>query len=88
MKLVWAAEAWADYRHWCRKDARMRDRINALIEDIERHPFTGIGKPEPLKRNLAGWWSRRITREHRLVYRIKGGEKGRELQIAQCRFHY
>jgi toxin YoeB len=84
VKLVWAREAWADYQHWCRHDPRMRDKINALVEDIQRSPFRGLGKPEPLKRNLAGWWSRRITREHRLVYRVKGGE----LQIAQCRYHY
>jgi toxin YoeB len=84
MKLVWAPEAWSDYQHWCRTDARVRDKINALVGDIQRHPFTGLGKPEPLKRNLSGWWSRRITREHRLVYRVKAGQ----LQIAQCRFHY
>jgi toxin YoeB len=84
MKLVWAPAAWADYQHWCRNDPRVRDKVNALIEDMQRHPFSGLGKPEPLKRNLSGWWSRRITREHRLVYRVKG----RELQIAQCRFHY
>ena len=62
----------------------MRDKINTLIDDIQRRPFTGLGKPEPLKRNLRGFWSRRITREHRLVYRIEAGV----LQIAQCRFHY
>jgi toxin YoeB len=62
----------------------MRDKINSLIDDIQRHPFTGLGKPEPLKRNLRGYWSRRITREHRLVYRVQAGV----LQIAQCRFHY
>jgi toxin YoeB len=62
----------------------VRDKINALIDDIQRHPFAGPGKPEPLKRNLRGFWSRRITREHRLVYRIEAGV----LQIAQCRFHY
>jgi toxin YoeB len=84
VKLVWATQAWADYQHWSRHDERLRDKINALIEDIQRNPFRGLGKPEPLKRNLAGWWSRRITREHRLVYRVKGGE----LQIAQCRYHY
>lgn len=84
MRLVWAAGAWDDYQYWCRHDPRMHDRINTLIEDIQRHPFTGLGKPEPLKRNLSGWWSRRVTREHRLVYRVKGGD----LQIAQCRFHY
>lgn len=65
-------------------DVRVRDKINTLIEDIQRHPFKGLGKPEPLKRNLRGFWSRRITREHRLVYRIEAGV----LQIAQCRFHY
>ena len=84
MRLVWAREAWADYQHWRLHDVRIRDRINVLIEDIQRKPFQGLGKPEPLKRNLAGWWSRRITREHRLVYRVKGGE----LQIVQCRYHY
>lgn len=84
MRLVWAPEAWADYQHWCRSDVRMRDKINALIDDIRRHPFTGLGKPEPLKHRFAGWWSRRINREHRFIYRVKGGE----LQIAQCRYHY
>ena len=62
----------------------MRDKINVLIDDIQRHPFSGLGKPEPLKRNLRGFWSRRITREHRLVYRIEEGV----LQIAQSRYHY
>jgi len=62
----------------------VRDKIRTLIEDIQRHPYTGLGKPEPLKRNLRGFWSRRITREHRLVYRIEAGV----VQIAQCRFHY
>lgn len=55
MKLVWAQEAWADYQHWCRRDVRLRDKINTLIEDIQRDPFRGLGKPEPLKRNLSGW---------------------------------
>ena len=84
MKVVWASQAWDDYLYWSRADVRMRDKINALIDDIRRHPFSGIGKPEPLKRNLRGFWSRRITREHRLVYRVEKGV----LQIAQCRFHY
>jgi toxin YoeB len=84
MKIVWAAQAWDDYLYWSRNDVRLRDKINALIDDIQRHPFSGIGKPEPLKRNLRGFWSRRITREHRLVYRVEKGV----LQIAQCRFHY
>lgn len=84
MRVVWAPGAWQDYLYWSRTDTRVRDKINTLIDDIQRRPFTGLGKPEPLKRNLRGFWSRRITREHRLVYRI-GPDV---LQIAQCRFHY
>ncbi|OGA71948.1 MAG: toxin YoeB [Betaproteobacteria bacterium RIFCSPLOWO2_12_FULL_67_28] len=84
MRIVWAPGAWRDYLYWSRSDVRVRDKINTLIEDIQRHPFTGLGKPEPLKRKLRGFWSRRISREHRLVYRIESGV----VQIAQCRFHY
>ena len=84
MRIVWAPGAWQDYLYWARTDGRVRDKINSLIEDIQRHPFSGLGKPEPLKRNLKGFWSRRINREHRLVYRVDAGA----LQIAQCRFHY
>ena len=84
MTIIWAPGAWQDYLYWARTDVRMRDKINSLIDDLQRHPFTGLGKPEPLKRNLKGFWSRRINREHRLVYRVEAGV----LQIAQCRFHY
>lgn len=84
MRILWAPGARQDYLYWSRTDIRVRDKINALIDDIQRHPFKGLGKPEPLKRNLRGFWSRRITREHRLVYRVEAGV----LQIAQCRFHY
>ena len=84
MRIVWAPGAWQDYQYWARSDVRMRDKINSLIDDIQRHPFTGLGKPESLKRNLRGFWSRRINREHRLVYRVEAGV----LQIAQCRFRY
>ena len=84
MRIVWAPGAWRDYLYWSRSDVRVRDKINTLIEDIQRHPFTGLGNPEPLKRKLRGFWSRRISREHRLVYRIESGV----VQIAQCRFHY
>ena len=84
MRIVWAPGAWQDYLYWARTDGRVRDKINSLIEDIQRHPFSGLGKPEPLKRNLKGFWSRRTNREHRLVYRVDAGA----LQIAQCRFHY
>ena len=84
MRIVWAPGAWQDYLYWSRTNTQVRDKINVLSEDIQRHPFTGLGKPEPLKRSLRGFWSRRITREHRMVYRIEAGL----LQIAQCRFHY
>lgn len=83
MRIVWAPGAWQDHVYWSRTDVRVSDKINTLIEDIQRHPVTGLGKPERLKRNLRGFWSRRVTREHRLVYRIEAGV----LQIAQCRFH-
>ena len=82
--IIWAPGAWQDYLYWARSDVRVRDKINTLIADIQLHPFVGLGKPEPLKRNLKGFWSRRINREHRLVYRVEAGV----LQIAQCRFHY
>ena len=84
MRIVWAPDAWQDYLYWAKVDVRVRDKINTLVDDIQRHPFAGLGKPEPLKRNLRGFWSRRINREHRLVYRVEAGV----LQIAQCRFHY
>jgi len=84
MKLVFAGEAWEDYLYWQKQDRKMLERINKLIRDIQREPFTGVGKPEPLKHALAGFWSRRITDEHRIVYRIEGDE----LQIVQLRFHY
>jgi toxin YoeB len=84
LRIVWASAAWKDYLYWSETDIRVRSKINALLDDIQRHPFSGIGKPEPLKGNLSGFWSRRISREHRLVYRVEKGV----LQIAQCRFHY
>jgi toxin YoeB len=84
MKLVFAEAAWEDYLYWQQKDKRMVERINKLIKEVQREPFTGIGKPEPLKHALAGFWSRRITDEHRLVYRVDGDS----LLIAQLRYHY
>jgi len=84
MKLVFADQAWEDYLYWQKQDRKMVERINKLIQETQREPFSGIGKPEPLKHALAGFWSRRITDEHRMVYRIEG----KELQIAQLRFHY
>lgn len=84
MTLVWSSGAWDDYVGWQSQDRRMVKRINALIKDIERGGYEGIGKPEPLKHALAGYWSRRIDDEHRLVYRIVG----EEIRIAACRYHY
>lgn len=88
MKLVFASAAWNDYVAWQDKDPDIVERINTLIGDTMRHPFKGIGKPEPLKRNLSGWWSRRITREHRLVYRVSGSGDAQALEILSCRYHY
>jgi len=88
MKLVFAMLAWEDYVYWQRTDTATLQRINELIKDAARHPFQGIGKPEPLRNEMAGWWSRRITREHRLVYRMSGKGEARVMEIAACRFHY
>jgi toxin YoeB len=84
VRLLFADEAWEDYLYWQTHDRRILARINALIRETQRSPFTGIGKPEPLKHALAGFWSRRITDEHRFVYRVEG----KALLIAQLRFHY
>lgn len=84
MKLVFASEAWEDYLLWQKQDKRMLERINKLIKETMREPFAGIGKPEPLKHALSGFWSRRISDEHRMVYRVEGDS----LQIAQLRFQY
>lgn len=88
MKLVFSAEAWSDYLFWQETDVTTRDRVNVLIRDALRTPFSGIGKPEPLKGDLKGWWSRRITIEHRLIYRVAGSGADQVLEIAACRFHY
>lgn len=84
MLLVWAENAWDDYVWWQMHDRRVQKRINALLKDITRNGNHGIGKPEPLKYDFAGYWSRRITDEHRLVYKIDGDE----IRIAACRYHY
>lgn len=88
MKLVFWPTAWEDYLHWQAEDAKALDRLNGLIKECLRDPFRGTGKPEPLSGNLSGWWSRRINREHRLVYRVAGSGEARALEIAQCRYHY
>jgi toxin YoeB len=84
VKLVFAELAWEDYLYWQMQDRKLVDRINKLIEATARDPFIGIGKPEPLKHAFAGFWSRRINDEHRMVYRVTGDQ----LEIAQLRFHY
>ncbi len=84
MKLVFAEQAWEDYLYWQQQDKRMVKRINELIRETVREPFAGIGKPEPLKHALSGYWSRRITDEHRMVYRPEKDA----LLIAQLRYHY
>ncbi|BCH23061.1 Txe/YoeB family addiction module toxin [Mesorhizobium sp. L-8-3] len=84
MKLIFSERAWEDCLHWQTHDRKLLLRINDLIKECSRTPFAGSGKPEPLRGALSGWWSRRISREHRLVYRPT--EEG--LLIAQCRYHY
>ncbi|HET8686381.1 MAG TPA: Txe/YoeB family addiction module toxin [Methanosarcina sp.] len=84
MKLIFSEQAWEDYLYWQKQDSKLLERINLLIKEITRQPFSGIGKPEPLKHALAGYWSRRINDEHRIVYKIHDGS----LLIAQLRYHY
>ena len=88
MKIVFSSRAWADYLHWQGDDPITITRINLLIKEISRTPFVGIGKPEPLRGAYAGFWSRRIDSEHRLVYRVSGQGDARHVEIAQCRYHY
>ena len=84
MKVVFDQDAWEDYLYWQKADRKIVQRINALIKDIQRSPFDGVGKPEGLKHAMSGYWSRRITDQHRIVYSIKDDE----LRIAQLRYHY
>ncbi len=88
MKLVFARQAWEDYLYWQAADPTNLRRVNDLIADCMRSPFTGIGKPEPLRGDRQGWWSRRLTQSDRLVYRVAGKGDAQQLEIAQCRFHY
>ncbi len=84
MKLIFAEQAWEDYLYWQKTDKQILKRINTLVKDVTRDPFAGIGKPEPLKHALSGYWSRRINDEHRMVYTIHENS----LLIAQLRYHY
>ena len=84
MQLTWNSRGWEDYLYWQQTDKQILKRINELIKDCLRQPFSGIGKPEPLKENMRGYWSRRINDEHRLVYKVQNDQ----LIIEQCRYHY
>jgi toxin YoeB len=84
MKLIFSEQAWEDYVYWQKTDKKLLERINTLIKDTSRSPFAGIGKPEPLKNALPGYWSRRINNEHRMVYKIDNDA----MFIAQLRYHY
>ncbi len=84
MILSWAEHAWDDYLYWQQTEKKILKRINLLIKDIKRQPFEGVGSPEPLKHNWSGYWSRRIDREHRLVYKVTEDA----IIIVQCRYHY
>lgn len=84
MDIFWDRAAWEDYQYWLTNDKKTLKKINRLIKECQRTPFTGTGKPEPLKENFSGFWSRRITGEHRLVYKVENNV----LYIAQCRYHY
>jgi toxin YoeB len=89
MDFVFTPNGWQDFQYWIENDPETVLRINELLKAIRQNPFQGIGKPEPLKYDLKGWWSRRITGEHRLVYKVSG-TKGDDQKcvIIQCRFHY
>jgi toxin YoeB len=84
MILSFSDDAWEDYLYWLKHDKKILARINRMIREIKRSPFEGIGEPEPLKHNWSGYWSRRITIEHRLVYKVTE----HAVLIAQCRYHY
>lgn len=84
MDIFWDKNAWEDYLYWQDNDKKVLRKINSLIKECQRTPFEGTGKPEPLRQNLSGFWSRRITGEHRLVYQVENDV----LYIAQCRYHY
>ena len=84
MKLIWSEKSWEDYLYWQKMDKRLVNKINELLRDIKRDPFNGIGKPEPLKYEFSGLWSRRISDEHRLVYKVYDDA----IAIVSCRYHY
>lgn len=84
MRIVFSKNAWEDYTSWLQLDKKMLKKINGLIKDIQRNPHSGLGKPEPLKYDLAGYWSRRIDQEHRLVYQVNDND----IRIISCKYYY
>ncbi len=90
MRIVFSDHAWEDYLHWqAHSDGgKILERVNMLIKATRRDPFAGVGKPEGLRGDMSGWWSRRITDEHRMVYRVTGRSEAQQLEIAQLRYHY
>jgi len=84
MRLIWSEKSWEDYLYWQSHDKKVLKKINTLLKDIKREPFDGLGKLEPLRYELAGCWSRRITDEHRIVYEVED----QDINIVSCRFHY
>jgi len=89
MNILFSRTAWEQYLNWQKEDPKIVERIHELLKVIQRDPFKGMGKPEALRQNLRGYWSRRITSEHRLVYRIVGqNNEGQRVEILTCRYHY
>jgi toxin YoeB len=88
MRVAFTQRGWEHYSCWLENDIKMAGRIKLLIDACRRAPFSGIGKPEPLRNEFKGWWSRRITDEHRLVYRVTASGEDQTLEVAMCRFHY
>lgn len=88
MKIQFSQDGWEDLQHWIATDHKTLQKILNLLKECQRTPFSGTGKPEPLRNELKGWWSRRITQEHRLVYRVSGAAENQTLEIAACRNHY
>lgn len=88
MKVRFDREAWQQYLHWQRSDAVTSAKLIAFIDECCRSPFRGLGRPEPLKNDLKGWWSRRLTQEDRLIYRVTGTAPDQALEVIQCRYHY
>ena len=88
MRVSFNTDGWEDYVYWQAADPKLAARINEILKDIKRHPFEGIGKPEPLRGDQKGYWSRRITQEHRIVYTVTGKGDDQTVIVTQCRFHY